>query len=97
MGVRSSTTGIVDANMDNPLGAMDHDFGCASLTPSVTLRCNIPDEIGGSFFTGGEDGYGQIFTTLRDSIFDGSKVFDHTAQLIDVMLRQNIIPTLLVL
>ena len=95
--MRSSTTGIVDANMDNPLGAMDHNFGCASLTPSATLRCNMPDEIGGSFFTGGEDGYGQIFTTLRDSIFDGSKVFDHTAQLIDVMLRQNIIPTLLVL
>lgn len=84
-GVRSSTTGIVDAsqvaNGNNPLRSMDHDFSYANLTPSVTLRGNIPPEIGGSFFTGGEDGFGQIFATLRDSVFDPSEVFDHTAQL----------------
>lgn len=84
-GVRSSTTGIVDAsqvaNGNNPLRSMDHDFSYANLTPSVTLRGNIPPEIGGSFFTGGEDGFGQIFVTLRDSVFDPSEVFDHTAQL----------------
>ena len=54
-GVRSSTTGIVDAsqvvNGNNPLRSMDHDFLYANLTPSVTLRGKIPPEIGGSFFT----------------------------------------------
>ena len=83
--MRSSTVGIVPANQiangNNPLQSMDHDFHYANLTPSVTLRCNIPPVMGGSFFTGGEDGFGQICTTLRDSIFDPSEVFDHTAQL----------------
>ena len=47
----------------------------------------------GSFFCGDEDeGYGQIFVTLRDAIFDPSKVFDRTAQLIDNMDQNNINP-----
>ena len=51
----------------------------------------------GSFFCGDEDeGYGQIFVTLRDAIFDPSKVFDHAAQIIDTMYQKNIIPPVLV-
>ena len=46
-GVLANITGIVDANAeDTPLAEMDHGFYLANLTPSVTLCCNIPGEIG---------------------------------------------------
>ena len=95
-GVWANGKAIVDANKIEPLQALDHDFHYVGLTPSVTLRCNIPNKIGGSFFTGGEEGYSQIFVTLRDSIFDPSSVFDHTAQLIDTLDRQNLKPPVIV-
>ena len=95
-GVRRSATSIVPVEGGQEmLRAMDHDFGYGNLTPSVTLRCNIPNDMSGSFFSGGVDGFGQIFVTLRDSIFDGSTVFDHCAQLCDTLERRNLNPTVL--
>ena len=76
---------------------MDHDFHYSNLIPSVCLRSNIPKVISDSFFIGGEDGFGQIFVTLRDAIFDPSEVFDHCAQLIDTLRRAGLTPTVLVL
>ena len=79
---------IVNANCQDTLTAMDHDFHVINLVCSATLVCNIPDSIGGSFFMGDEDnGNGELFYTLRDAIFDQSTVFDHTAQLIDCLRR----------
>ena len=75
--------------------AMDHDFGYSNLTPSVTLRCNIPNDMSGSFFSGGVDGFGQIFLILRDSIFDGLRVIDHCAQLCDTLQSSDLKPTAL--
>ena len=97
-GVRpGKVKGIVPADEPNPLLAMDHDFHNANIIPSVTLRCNIPDCISGSFFVGDEEtGEGQIFVTLRDATFDGSKVMDHCAQLVDIMRSHNWKPTVLV-
>ena len=83
-----------------PLRAMDHDFHCSNGIAAVTLRCNIPKDVTGSFFIGAnEDGYGQIFVTLRDATFDPShsQVFDHCAQLIDCLRRKGLNPTVLVL
>lgn len=78
--VRSRTRAIV------PLGAQpsaaDHDFGYANIIPSVTLKCNIPDSMEGSFFGGGDDGDGEMEVVLRDGTFDESDVFDHCAQLL---------------
>ena len=76
---------------------MDHDFYYGSLVPSVLLRCNIPDDMSRSFFCGDEeDGYGQIAVTLRDAIFDHSKIFNHQAQLIDTMKKMVVAPPVLV-
>ena len=51
----------------------------------------------GSFLIGeNESGYGQLFVTLRDAVFDPSKVFDHCAQLIDTLLNAEIVDTVLV-
>ena len=79
-------TGLVSINDEIGLAALDHDFHKGSIVPAVLLRCNIPSDISGFFFCGDEvEGYGEIFVTLRDAIFDSSRVFDHAAQLIDTM------------
>ncbi|KAL7552225.1 hypothetical protein ACHAWF_016995 [Thalassiosira exigua] len=49
-------------------------------------KAKIP--MGGSFFTGGEEGHGQVFVTT---------VFDHTAQLIDTLTHQSLSPSVFAL
>ncbi len=94
--MRANNKGIVAAN-NNHLKALDHDFCLGKGIASVTLFSNIPDSISGSFFIGGEDGEGQIYVTVRDAIFDGSEIFDHCAQLIDVVRSRGQTPSVLVL
>ena len=51
----------------------------------------------GSFFCGDEvEGYGEIFVTLRNAIFDPSRVFDHADQLIDTMQMKELNPSVFV-
>ena len=93
MRTNSNHTGIIAVSDGIGFAVLDHDFHCGRLVPSLLLCCNIPRDMSGSFFCGDEDeGYGQIFVTLRDAIFDPSKVFDRTAQLIDNMDQNNINP-----
>eukprot|EP00956_Cyclotella_meneghiniana_P025642 scaffold53876_cov80-Cyclotella_meneghiniana.AAC.5 len=97
-GVCPNTRTSIVAPDSEALNACDHDFHVGNLTLSVALRCNIPKEIGGSFFIGdSEDGFGKLYYTLRDSIFDPSKVFDHTSQLAAVLERDGLSPFVLVL
>ena len=63
----------------------------------MILCCNIPCEIGWSIFTGIKEGFGQIFLTLRCSIFDASQVFDHTAQLVETLKIQDLTPAVFIL
>ena len=71
-------TGLVYVDDEIGLAALDHDFHKGSIVPAVLLRCNIPSDMSGSFFFGDKvEGYGEIFVTLRDAIFDPSRVFDH--------------------
>ena len=96
-GVRANNRGIVSIGGQG-LDAMDHDFHCSNGIAAVTLRCNIPEDVSGSFFIGDEEGgFGQIFVTLRDATFDPSNVFDHCAQLIDCIRKKGLNPTVLVL
>ena len=82
--------GMAPVNGINPMLAMDHDFHSANIITSVALRCNIPDEVSGLFFVGDDEtGFGQIFVTLRDATFDGSNVFDHCAQLVDIIKKNG--------
>ena len=94
--MRANNKGIVAIDDENGLKAMDHDFHYVNIIPSVTLRCNIPNSVAGSFFIG-EDGTGQFFVTLRDAIFDPSEVYDHCAQLIDTLLKKGLNHAVLVL
>ena len=96
-GVRPSNRGVVAEADNRGLVTMDHDFHLANLIPSVTLDCNIPSDLSGSFFIGDEDGNGQIFVTLKDATFDPSNVFDHCAQLVDTIRKMAMNPTVLLL
>ncbi len=57
------------------LQAADHNFSFWNITPSVTIICNKPDDVGGSFFSGGEPENGETFVTLKVA----SNVFSRTA------------------
>ena len=60
---------------DCPLTAIDHDHTKGSLTPSVILRCTIPEKSSGSFYQGQAD------VRLKDSVFQRSSPFRHMAEL----------------
>ena len=53
------------------LVAADHDMSKSSLTPTVILDCNIPDDIDHSFVQG------QVTTIINDSVFQQSSPFRH--------------------
>ena len=46
----------------------DHDFAKCSLTPSVALVCNVPEDIGGTFFAG------RVHVGLKDAAFEPSSL-----------------------
>jgi hypothetical protein len=94
--VRPNTKAISSSKPDSCPKAADHDWSTASIVPSVTLICNKPKCVGGSFFGGGENGCGEIFVTLKDATFQPSHVFDHSAQLIDVLSTKHLKPMVLI-
>ena len=95
--VRANNKGMVATDDESGLRALDHDFHIGNIVPSVSLCCNIPKEILGFFFIGGDDGKGQIFVTLHDAVFDPSRIFGHCAQLVRVLRKKGLHPTVLVL
>ena len=60
--------------------ALDHDFSAYSLTPSVTLRIDLPSDVltidPGSFYKGA------CILTLKDSILQASNPLRHAAELL---------------
>ena len=94
-GARANNRDIVAVGDNDGLKALDHKFHNANLVLSGALHSNNTDSVAGSFFTGDEDGMGQLFVTLRDAIFDPSHVFDHCAQLIEMLKMKCISPNVL--
>eukprot|EP00957_Ditylum_brightwellii_P209268 15361043-Ditylum_brightwellii.AAC.1 len=97
IGAHPNNTDIVSVNDIHGLRELDHEFHLGGMIPSVTLQCTIPSDISGSFFIGNEGRYGQIFVTLYDAVFDGSEIFDHCAQLIDIIWEKKVKQTILLL
>jgi len=76
------------------LVAADHDVSVkCSVTPSVSLRCAIPDDIGHSFVRG------KVTVSLNDSVFQSSSPFRHNSslckQLIDAYTLEEMKPILM--
>ena len=53
----------------------DHDFCKLSLTPSVALFVNLPDDLEGSFYDG------QVSVTLKGNCFEASSPLRHVTEL----------------
>lgn len=62
------------------LAALDHDLGSkGSLTPSVCLHIDIPENTSDSFY------HGQVHVTLKDSVFQPSTPFRHATELQQIL------------
>jgi hypothetical protein len=66
------------------LGALDHDMTKSSLTPSVLLRCDIPESVEKSFVRG------QVTTVVNDSIFQMSSPFRHAATVVKILRDSDV-------
>lgn len=75
-GVRGRTS-IVPTS--TTLVALDHDMTKSSLTPSVILQCNIPENANKSFVNG------IVTTALNDSVFQSSSPFRHAAMISKIL------------
>ena len=53
----------------------DHDFCKLSLTPSVALFVNLPDDMEGSFYDG------QVSVNLKENRFEASRPLRHVTEL----------------
>jgi hypothetical protein len=61
----------------------DHDFTKFSLIPSVSMICEIPDSIEGSFYRG------DVYIGLKDAIFQPSSSLRHMTELYDILLHSE--------
>lgn len=66
------------------LSALDHDVQQkGSLTPSVCLLVDIPEKVEDTFYKG------QVFVTLKDSIFQPRSPWRHATELIEILKKGN--------
>ena len=69
--------------------ALDHDMTKASLTPSVVLQCNIPENTNKSFVNG------IVTTAINDSVFQSSNPFRHAAMLTKILESNEVKPPIM--
>ena len=62
----------------------DHDFTKFAMIPSVTVLCDIPDTIEGSFYRG------QVFIGLKDATLEPSSPLRHSTELSKLLTDRNI-------
>jgi len=78
-GVRNKKT---LAPAEGEITAADHDFTKLSLTPSITLFINIPNDISESFYDG------KVYACFKDAIFQPSSALRHSTEFFNLMNRQ---------
>lgn len=61
----------------------NHDFTKCSITPSVTLFCDIPSTIDGSFYSG------QVYVGVKCSIFEPSSALRHATELGKIITQRS--------
>ncbi|XP_071122564.1 uncharacterized protein [Mytilus edulis] len=73
------------------LSALDHDVSSkGSITPSVSLNVQIPEEKGGSFYQG------KVNVTYKDSIFQASSPWRHAAEMQrNLLFAEEVSPVLM--
>ena len=78
-GVRNKKT---LAPAEGEITAADHDFTKLSLTPSITLFINIPNDISESFYDG------KVYACFKDAVFQPSSALRHSTEFFNLMSRQ---------
>ncbi|RIA82589.1 hypothetical protein C1645_835141 [Glomus cerebriforme] len=78
-GIRNKKT-LAPANGE--ITAADHDFNKLSLTPSVTLFINIPNEISESFYDG------KVYVSFKDAVFQPSSALRHSTEFFNLISCQ---------
>ncbi|XP_052781350.1 uncharacterized protein LOC128217930 [Mya arenaria] len=72
------------------LVAADHDMHHkGSLTPSVYMKCDVPDSVEKSFYRG------KVTTVINDSIFQSSNPMRHAATLVRLVKKEDSKPKVL--
>ena len=72
------------------ISALDHDVHSkSSLTPSVTMICDIPEDISSSF------NRGEVHVCIKDAIFEASTPFHHATELANLLLSKGDVPPVL--
>lgn len=69
----------------------DHDFTKCSVIPSVTLLCETPETIDGSFYQG------QVCIGIKDAILEPSSPLRHSTELSKILKQRNSNPAILLL
>jgi len=72
----------VIVSLTETLVAGDHDFTKFSLIPSVILNVSIPDDIGGSWYTG------QVYIALKDAAFQPSSALRHSVEMHSLLIKE---------
>ncbi|WAR05994.1 LOW QUALITY PROTEIN: hypothetical protein MAR_021363 [Mya arenaria] len=67
------------APVDIELSSLDHDMKMSSLTPSVVLKCRVPDTVQQSFVRG------QVTTFINDTVTQTSSPFRHAAHIVKIL------------
>ena len=75
-GVRGHNRSLVASGQS--LAASDHDWHVAGITPSVSLRVDVPESLAESFFSG------QVSVTCKERVFQPSSPFRHSRELADL-------------
>uniref|UniRef100_U9UBY5 Uncharacterized protein n=1 Tax=Rhizophagus irregularis (strain DAOM 181602 / DAOM 197198 / MUCL 43194) TaxID=747089 RepID=U9UBY5_RHIID len=75
-GVRNKKT---LAPAEGEITAADHDFTKLSLTPSITLFINIPNDISESFYDE------KVYACFKDAIFQPSSTLRHSTEFFNLM------------
>ncbi|PKY32786.1 hypothetical protein RhiirB3_451218 [Rhizophagus irregularis] len=89
MDVRNKKT-LVPA--EGEISASDHDFTKLSLTPSVTLFVDIPNNISESFYNG------KVYICYKDTVFQSSSALRHLTEffnLVKYQYQNRLSPTIL--
>src|SRR6266498_3633609 len=75
----------VVVNKDTTFAVADHDYTKTGITPSVAMKCNIPESINGDFYTG------KVHIGLKDPIFQLSSPLRHATELYHILLNEELI------
>ena len=74
---------------DQTLVALDHDMTKCSITPSVVLCCDVPEDVERSFVQG------QVVVNINDSVFQQSSPWRHACMTAKIFEDRNVPPILL--